>query len=281
MAESRTNLNIGLGSGASELPEKERPQARRQASDADRQAFEQALSGPGEEAAESDQFAESAVLPGLPRLPKPFTFFSDTARPDDACTGAARDMDEQSPDAADRPLTSDGGSGRRETRADLKSGVLPGLAGFAHEEAAGADQAPTAPVAASGLPPDLPRPFAFFSEPLRSGEACGDVPHGLARQLSDIADRLLVGDGSSGRREVRIDLKAEVLPGVSMSIYEEAARLVVEFTCVLDASRDTLCRCAQPLADQLADSLHRMTMVRVHMDDPDDLRPFEAAGAAG
>jgi len=79
---------------------------------------------------------------------------------------------------------------------------------------------------------------------------------------------------------VRLDLKAEVLPGVTLSVYEEEGRLVAAFTCASEASRETLNRCAQSLADELAQSLARAVLVRVSTDDPEDPCLLEAAAAA-
>ncbi|WP_454006057.1 type III secretion HpaP family protein [Alcaligenes sp. Marseille-Q7550] len=269
MAESRIDLNIGLGPGSFDLPGEGNPQARREASDADRQAFEQALAEP---VADTD---------APPELPKPFAFFSDAARSDDANTDEPHDLEEPLSESEDRLLASDGGSARREVRSDLKAEVRPQVQRSVDDESDGFDQAPPGPGLAAAAPADQPKSFALYPDSVRPADAGADTSQSLARLLSVAADRLLVGDGSSGRREVRIELKADVLPGVSVSVYEEAAYLVVEFTCSRESSRDTLCRCAQQLADELAGSLRRSTAVRVHTDDPDDLCPFEAAGAAG
>lgn len=211
MTESRIGLNIGLGPGTTDLPQPEARPARRDASDADRQAFEQAL----------DEAGHRAVP-------------ADCAAPDESERRAGREAE-----------------GRHDSRHPV-----------------------------SAEPEDL-TPFSLFSGMALPGGIRADVPSELALQLSDAADRLLVGDGGSGRREVRIDLKAEVLPGVAMSVYEEAASLVVEFSCEQESSRDTLNQCAQQLADELAGSLSRPTVIRVRTNDPDDLRLLEVAGAAG
>ncbi len=99
----------------------------------------------------------------------------------------------------------------------------------------------------------------------------------LANAIAEAATRLLVGDGSSGRREVRIELKDDVLPGVTVSVHEDEGRLVAAFICANEASRERLCGCAQELADALAQSLARATLIRITTDDPDDLCPFEAS----
>ena len=132
----------------------------------------------------------------------------------------------------------------------------------------------------SDAPSDVPRPFALFPGVPVSPPGAVALPGGLAQALGEAADRMLVGDGGSGRREVRLDLKDEVLPGVTLSVYEDAGRLVAAFVCASEASRETLTRCAQTLADELAQSLARPVLVRVSTDDPDDPCLLEAAAGA-
>ncbi|MHA3904743.1 hypothetical protein ACTPOE_14590 [Castellaniella sp. WN] len=124
------------------------------------------------------------------------------------------------------------------------------------------------------------RPFPLFPGPAASVAASAPpaAPIGLARALNEAADRVLVGEGG-GRREVRLDLKAEVLPGVVLSVYEEEGRMVAAFSCASEASRETLDHCAQALADEWARSLARSVLVRVGTDDPEDPCPREAAAA--
>jgi len=185
-----------------------------------------------------------------------------------------------------------------ERRIDLDIGMarsMPDLgqqgAGASRREASDADrQAFEQALARDGGPPaespepsaDTPKPFVLLSGALAPAETQAPVaaPDGLAQALSEAADRMLVGDGSSGRREVRLDLKAEVLPGVTVSVYEEDGRLVAAFACASEASRETLNRCAPVLAQELAQSLARAVLVRVSTDDPEDLCLFEAAAAA-
>ena len=187
MTERRIDLDIGLARSMPDLGQQGAGTPRRDASDADRRAFEQALAQDG--GASSQETDDSSV-----ETPKPFVF--------------------------------------------------PGTI----------------------MPPGVPEP--------------GAAPEGLAKALSEAADRMLVGDGGSGRREVRLDLKAEVLPGVTLSVYEEEGRLVAAFTCASEASRETLNRCAQSLADELAQSLARAVLVRVSTDDPEDPCLLEVAAAA-
>jgi len=194
MTERRIELDIGLGGGMPDLGQPGAGGPRREASDADRRAFEQAL-----------------------------------ARDGGGASGEAADASADSP--ADAPA-------------------------------------------------QTPRPFALFAGPGPAAPAPAPAPAaapaGLAQALSEAADRMLVGDGSSGRREVRLDLKAEVLPGVTVSVYEEDGRLVAAFACASEASRETLNRCARALAEELARSLARPVRVRVSTDDPEDPCLLEA-----
>jgi hypothetical protein len=117
--------------------------------------------------------------------------------------------------------------------------------------------------------------FGAFAQPASASAA--PAPGALSQGLRQAAERLLVGDGSSGRREVRIELKDEVLPGVTVCVYEDQGLLVADFVCASEPSREKLCACAQALAGELAGSLNRAVLVRVSTDDPEDPCPFEAA----
>lgn len=182
-----------------------------------------------------------------------------------------------------------------ERRIDLDIGMARGMpdlgqsgAGASRREASDADRdafeqalARDGGARPSAPPPDgAPRPFALFPGAVPPAPAPAEAPQGLAQLLAGAADRMLVGDGGSGRREVRLDLKAEVLPGVALSVYEDEGRLVAAFACASETSRETLCRCAQSLADELARSLSRPVLVRVSTDDPEDPCLYEAASAA-
>ncbi|SAI25414.1 Uncharacterised protein [Bordetella ansorpii] len=129
----------------------------------------------------------------------------------------------------------------------------------------------------------MPRPFGLFATglpsqmPADAAAAGSDIAAALGRDLAEAADRLLVGDGSSGRREVRVELKDDVLPGVTVSVYQEAGRVVAAFACASEASREKLCAAAPGLAAELARSLGRACLVRVTTDDPEDPCLFEIA----
>lgn len=131
-----------------------------------------------------------------------------------------------------------------------------------------ADAPPEQPAAAS--------PFSLFGAGA-SAAASGALgqSEALAQALSETAGQLLVADGSQGRRQVRVELKDDVLPGVSVSVYEDEGRVVADFVCANESSRERLCAMAPELASQLAQSLGRPARVRVSTDDPEDPRLAE------
>ena len=126
---------------------------------------------------------------------------------------------------------------------------------------------------APSQPQQAVNPFALFGQGAATSAATTstrEAPPGLDQTLSQMAQRLLVGDGSSGRRGVQIQLSKDTLPGVVMDVFEDAGAVVAEFTCSLEASRERLSKSAQWLADGLNQSLQRPTCVRVQTDDPED-----------
>ncbi len=143
------------------------------------------------------------------------------------------------------------------------------------------DQQRSATPAPAAAPPAAARPFDLFGtgtpSPAAHGSApatanaAADVPAGIDDALSHMAQRMLVGDGSTGRRAVRIQLADDSLPGVEVEVLEEAGDLVAQFTCAVESSRERLARNAQWLADGLAQRLGRSACVRVQTDDPEDL----------
>lgn len=96
------------------------------------------------------------------------------------------------------------------------------------------------------------------------------MPADLNEHLAGMAQRLLVSDGSSGRRAVQIQLDSEQLPGTVLDICEDGGQLLATFTCSVEATRERLAGNAQWLADGLAERLARATCVRVQTDDPED-----------
>jgi hypothetical protein len=92
----------------------------------------------------------------------------------------------------------------------------------------------------------------------------------LTPALEQMAKRLLVGDGSQGRRGVQITLDDAQLPGVVVDVFEEAGRLVARFTCSDEGARARLNAGANWFAQGLVQRLQRDVRVEVQTDDPED-----------
>lgn len=150
----------------------------------------------------------------------------------------------------------------------------------AFQEALAADRnaapAPAAAKPAADAAP--PAPFALFgaARTATTEPAGAPAPSGLANVLSQSAEQLLVND-DGGRREVRVELKDDVFPGVSVAVFEDEGRLVAAFTCSVESSRERLAASAQTLAAELAGSLSRPARVQVQTDDPEDPCLVEAS----
>lgn len=102
----------------------------------------------------------------------------------------------------------------------------------------------------------------------------------LAAQMGAEVERLLVDDGSCGHRQVRLELKDDCLPGVSVAIQENEGRLQVDFFCRLEAPRRQLNRALPTLAQTLAQRLQRPVLLRVQTTDEDDPCLLEALAPA-
>ncbi len=129
------------------------------------------------------------------------------------------------------------------------------------------------------------RPFDLFGgtaahQAVQPAAAAQDLPGGIDDTLVSMAKRLLVSDGSSGRRAVQIQLADDGLPGVVLDVFEEEGLLVTCFTCSHEGVRERLARNAQWLADGLAVRLARPVCVSVLADDPEDPCTVEARAGA-
>lgn len=131
-----------------------------------------------------------------------------------------------------------------------------------------ADSAPASAGAAS--PFELFGPAAPAAERKATSPAAQEPPVVLEQTLDRLARRLLVGDGSSGRRGVQIQLDSAELPGVVVDIFEDEGRLLTCFTCNQESTRERLCAGARWFADNLAERLQRDVRVQVQTDDPED-----------
>lgn len=114
-------------------------------------------------------------------------------------------------------------------------------------------------------------PFSLLGDtPVRetlSGEtAAGEI----SLLLSETAQRLFVGNGNTSSRQVRVELGDDVLPGVSVAVYEEEGRVVAHFICTVERSRERLEASALSMAGELAERLNRAVRVCVSADDVED-----------
>lgn len=120
------------------------------------------------------------------------------------------------------------------------------------------------------------QPFALFgSVPVRA--VIEEQPP--APPIGEMVERLMVDDGSHGGKQVRMELKDDLLPGVTVAIQELEGRLQVDFICSVESSRLRLEAAAPGQARQLAEKLQRAVLLRVQTDDEDDPCLFEAAGS--
>lgn len=133
-------------------------------------------------------------------------------------------------------------------------------------EQAMADPAGAGPQAAGSA---TPRPFALFGS-LAAPLPAPPAGPGLGEPMVEGIERLMVGDGRSGNRQVRMELKDELLPGVSVVLQELEGRLQVDFICRNEDSRQRLNAAAQANARTLAERLRRPVLVRVQTDDEED-----------
>ncbi len=150
-----------------------------------------------------------------------------------------------------------------------------------------AEQRFAAALAAQDMPDEkknataaAPPPFVLFQQGIKAinpgvREA---IPHQaeLSENLNSEVERLMVSDGSSGNRQVRLELKNDLFPGVNVAIQELEGRLQVNFVCSDEGSRQKLNRALPDLADTPAQRLGRDVLMRVQTDDEDDPCLLEA-----
>lgn len=128
-----------------------------------------------------------------------------------------------------------------------------------------------------------PRPFDLFgggAARARSREpaAGAAAAPAWAGQLEKMLSRLMVGEGTAGGKQVRMELSDDVLPGVTVAIQEVDGRLQVEFICSVPASRLRLEASVPQEAQPLAQRLGRDVLLRVLDDNPSDPRALEVLG---
>jgi len=130
-----------------------------------------------------------------------------------------------------------------------------------------------APVLPSG-------PFALFgaSAAVQSAPSASDTTAAL---LGQMVSKLMVSDGYQSQRRVRMELSDDVMPGVSLALFEEGGAMVAEFECRIESSFLQLAQPAQSLASQLAVTLVRDTVWRVLPDVSATMAHLQAVEAFG
>jgi hypothetical protein len=172
-------------------------------------------------------------------------------------------------------------SGSRDLQAGLGSPGRDAARGDADAEARERfEQALAGKQAAADATPATtlaPTPFALFGTP--APVQADAVPTALGRHVEDAVERLMVDEDRAGQRQVRMELKDDVLPGVSVVILENEGRLQVDFICSQESSRLRLNRAAPQQAQTLAERLAREVLLRVMTDDDEDPCLFEVAAS--
>jgi hypothetical protein len=103
---------------------------------------------------------------------------------------------------------------------------------------------------------ELESPFALLGapEPVRQADAS---------EIGSAIERLWVGDGASGLREVRVKLGSAMLPGTSVRLYEAAGRLYVDLVVDSDEVGRWLRSRLPALGRDLSERLQRPVRVAV------------------
>ena len=125
-----------------------------------------------------------------------------------------------------------------------------------------------------------PNPFSLFGGVQVSTPAAADahLSADVTSRIGASIERLMVDDGQHGNRQVRMELKDDVLPGVTVAIQELNGRLQVDFICSNEDSRLRLNAAALVQARTLAERLHREVLLCVQTDDVEDACLVEAFG---
>lgn len=140
-----------------------------------------------------------------------------------------------------------------------------------------ADATPVAlPVSPSGVfgarMPDAPALRDRARDPDHQSDSAS-----LGRRIGEAVERLMVGDGRNGNRQVRMDLKDDLLEGVSVTVQELDGRLQVDFACAVESSRLRLKSAAPGQARELASRLARDVLLRIHTGNESDEHLLEVA----
>lgn len=121
-------------------------------------------------------------------------------------------------------------------------------------------------------------PMGLFAAPLSSPQE-EQVRATVSALIAEMVERLMVGDDGAGGKQVRMELKDEPLPGVTVTVNEQEGRLRVEFVCSNETSRLRLNAALPREAPLLAQRLARDVWIRVLTDDEEDPCLFELTAA--
>ncbi len=121
--------------------------------------------------------------------------------------------------------------------------------------------------------------FALFGLRPAASPTPAPAPAPWSGEVGQAVERLMVGDGSSGNKQVRMELKDDVLPGVTVTVQELEGRCQVDFICAVEESRLRLMAAAPAQAPLLAQRLDRPVLLRVQTDDDADPCLFEVAAS--
>lgn len=90
----------------------------------------------------------------------------------------------------------------------------------------------------------------------------------LRQNLGDMVSRLMVGDGSTsaGGRQLMLDISDELLPGVTVAVFEDAGAWVAEFRCRQEGPFELLAEQGHAMAARLAETLGSDAVWRVLAD---------------
>lgn len=109
----------------------------------------------------------------------------------------------------------------------------------------------------SAEPLPLPSPFELHRA------MAPTAPSQVLTTLNQMVQQLSVGEGLDGRRTLRVQINPEVMPGVSVTVTEDAGAWVAEFECHQEDSFLRLARPAQEMALRLAQMLSQDAVWRV------------------
>ncbi len=142
---------------------------------------------------------------------------------------------------------------------------------------------PPSSLIAVHTPSPVPSPSAVVqteaSRSLDSGVITGWLQNAIAS--------LQVAEGAQGARQVHLEIKPEILPGVRVVLQEVQGRVQVDFICSVQASHQVLGAIAQREAADMARRCRRDLVLRIQVDDKDpdremlaDVRTIEVVGTA-